>query len=258
MHVALQLYTVRRSVKWNLDQALRQAGALGYGWVETWKLPPKRKNADILRAAAAEYRVGHQSAQIAVAAMEADFAAQVNFLHASGCGIAVAAALPLAALRGGEERLKRFCQTLNRLAERFRQEDISLAFHHHHFEFLRFGSRRGIDILLEEYSGGFICDTYWAQRGGIAPESLIRRMGKRLVGVHLRDFSLERNGLRLYPADCPAGEGVLDIPAILQAAQQAGALYAAVEQNSRSPWRDAAKSLNYVRKLDVVNKEGNT
>lgn len=257
MHVALQLYTVRRSVKHDLDKALRRTGALGYGWVETWKLPPKRASAETLRAAAAEYRVGHQSAQIAVAAMEANFASQVDFLHASGCGIAVAAMLPLKTLRSGETGLKRFCESLNRLAERFRREDITLAFHHHHFEFLRFGSRRGIDILLEEFSGGFICDTYWAQRGGVAPETLIRRMGKRLVGVHLRDFSLQWKGFRPYPADCPAGEGTLDIPAILRAAKEAGALYAAVEQNSQSPWQDAEKSLNYLKKLDVLNNEGN-
>lgn len=251
MKLSLQLFTVKTQARKNLPETLARVAELGYRWVEPCKLRPSPQARDAFLHARTALGLGVSSAQVAYGALNRNLADEIDFLHVLDCSIAVVAMLPPAGAAGNPERLKAFCQGMNRLSRDCLREGIRLAFHHHHFEFARYGEKTGMELLLEELSGdiGFVCDTYWAQRAGIHPPALIHRLNRRLCGVHLRDGALHRGALFFKLRDCPLGDGALDIPQILEAARLAGAQYAAVEQRSAHPFEDAARSFNYAKPL---------
>jgi len=60
-------------------------------------------------------------------------------------------------------------------------------------------------------------DTYWAAVGGDDPAEVLGRLGDTVRFLHIKDGPVSSDTL----AQLPAGEGVMDIPAILAAAPQA-------------------------------------
>ena len=192
------------------------------------------------------------SSQIKFSQLNDDFSQTLSFLHEVECGNAVISVLPVHYILGGDEGLKRFAAEMNTLAKKYKKEGIRLAFHHHDFEFLKFGSQRGLDILLENTDPAlvfFVSDTYWAQRGGICPAALIRQLGKRVISIHLRDYTLLPPFFAARPGDCIIGSGMLDIKKILTACTETGIEFISIEQDSRNPFDDIALSLGYVKSL---------
>lgn len=245
MKLSVQLYTLRKPARKDLYGTLCAVSAAGYHAVEAARVPFTKASAEVFRRCREESGLEVRSAQIKFHLLRDDFEAMASWMHQTGCGVAVVSVLPMDVLRGGEDALKRFCGEMNGLGGRYAQEGIRLAFHHHHYEFLKFGDRRGIDILLEGLDPkrvGFVSDTYWAQKAGANPVTLLQKMQGRLAGVHLRDFTTLRRGPFLYSSDCPVGSGLLDMAAILRQAVLSGAGYGAVEQNSRNPLEDIAAS----------------
>jgi len=252
MKLSVQLYTLRKSAQKDLYGTLRSISDAGYHAVEAARIPFTPESAQVFRRCREEFGLEVRSSQIKFHLLRDDFAAMSSWMHQTLCGVAVVSVLPMDVLRGGEDALKRFCGELNQLGSRYAQEGIRLAYHHHHYEFLQFGDRRGIDIMLEETDAkrlGFVSDTYWAQKAGANPVALLQRMEGRLAGVHLRDFTMLRHGPFLYSSDCPVGSGLLDMAAILRQAVLSGAEYGAVEQNSRHPLEDIAASHAALEKL---------
>ena len=60
-------------------------------------------------------------------------------------------------------------------------------------------------------------DTYWVEVGGVSAPDLLGRLGDRVQLIHVKDGPKTRD----TSAQLPAGEGVIDIPAVLAAASQA-------------------------------------
>jgi sugar phosphate isomerase/epimerase len=193
LKISLQLFTVRKYVQKNLYNTMQQIIQIGYKSIEAARIGFDAKSAAAINRARQEFGLSVPSSQIKLTQSGNDFTQTLNFLQAVECGNAVISLLPSHHIFSGEQGLKRFAADMNALAERYRREGIRLAFHHHDFEFLKFGSKRGLDILLENTEPVlvfFVSDTYWAQKGGICPAALIRRLGKRAISIHLRDYTL--------------------------------------------------------------------
>lgn len=255
MLLSLQMYTVRRLARADLSQTLYQTAQAGYAAIEAARVPLTRSTLTALEQARTEYGLITHSFQLKYKQL-ADTAVTLPFLQRAGCRVAVVAALPFRFMHADEQRLAGFYKGLNMLGAQYNREGICLAYHHHDFEAVRFGDRRGFDVLdnaLDYNLVKLVCDTYWLQKSGYCPQLYILRHAGAVAGVHLRDYGVRGTALLPVPADCSLGEGMLDISAVLQAAQQAGASYCAVEQNSRNPLEDIAKSMNYLIKLQEYN-----
>jgi len=172
------------------------------------------------------------------------------------CPAASVSVLPGSALAGGRKGILDFAGRLNRLGSIFREDGKRLLFHHHHFEFLRFDSELGLDLLVRETDPslvGFVVDSYWAQRGGVNPAGLIRKLAGRVGGVHLRDYAI-KPALRnfspdILPVDAAVGEGNLDVPSIVEACRASGIRYLAIEQDTRDPFGSLATSVRNLKAL---------
>jgi sugar phosphate isomerase/epimerase len=258
LKISLQLFTVRKYAQKNLYDTLRKIFQLGYSSIEAARIGFDTKSAAVINRARQDFGLSVPSSQIRFTQLGNDFTQTLNFLQAVECGNAVISLLPPHYILSGEHGLKRFAADMNALAERYRREGIRLAFHHHDFEFLKFGSKRGLDILLENTDPAlvfFVSDTYWAQKGGMCPAALIRRLGKRAISIHLRDYTLLPPFFAAKPGDCRIGSGMLDINEILTACTESGIEFISIEQDSKNPFCDIVSSLDYVKSLDGMVEE---
>lgn len=134
------------------------------------------------------------------------------------------------AYRTDEAGFRRFAAEANAIGEKLNQAGLTLSYHNHSFEFVRFGRRTGLDLLYEETDPRYVraeLDTYWIQHGGGDPAAWIKKMSGRLPVIHLKDMVI-LNGQQVM---AEVGEGNLNWPGILQSCREAGVEWYAVEQD---------------------------
>lgn len=159
--------------------------------------------------------------------------------------------LPFDCILGSDEKFYSFVDSLDAQYEIYEKKGITLAYHHHNWEYITLenGKSRMEELLSRTKKIKFVHDTYWTARCGIDPVRQIEAFGSRLLGIHLRDLTFGRRILDVLPRDCAIGRGVIDFSSVLRAAERASAEYTVIEQNSDSPFEDIKFSLDTLNKL---------
>ncbi|MFC1452897.1 sugar phosphate isomerase/epimerase family protein [Verrucomicrobiota bacterium] len=151
-----------------------------------------------------------------------------------------------------EEGVSRFLDELTPVAKRLETEGMDFSYHNHNHELARYDGRPWLSRLYEQGAGRWLkaeIDTYWIQAGGGDPAEWIRLCAGREPLVHLKDMTItpERE-IRM----AEVGEGNLNWPAILQAAEDGGVEYLLVEQDSsyeRDPFESLAISYRNLKAM---------
>jgi sugar phosphate isomerase/epimerase len=165
--------------------------------------------------------------------------------------------LPFPAMKSIEAVID-FAKEANGYAERLAEHGIGLYYHNHHIEFAKFDGKYMLDIIAENSPAmGMEIDVHWVQRGGLDPVRTIEKYAGRTAMVHLKDYRigelpeaafglLETGDILGFMQEfknvvqfAEVGEGNLDFPSIIDAAQAAGAEYLLVEQDElygRTVW----------------------
>ena len=89
-------------------------------------------------------------------------------------------------------------------------------------------------------------DTYWVQYGGGDPVDWCERLQGRLPILHLKDYAI---GADARPTFAAVGQGNLDWPRIIDAADAAGCRWYAVEQDTcpGDPFESLRQSFDYIQ-----------
>lgn len=141
--------------------------------------------------------------------------------------------------------------------ERFRPAGEAIAaagkrlmYHNHHFEFMKApNGKLYLEKLMEDFAPealGFTLDTYWVQFGGGDPAAWLDRLSGRVPCIHLKDMAC----VDFEQHMAPVGEGNLNWPRILAAAEKAGAKYLLVEQDDcygEDPFDCLRRSYQFLR-----------
>lgn len=141
--------------------------------------------------------------------------------------------------------------------ERFRPAGEAIAaagkrlmYHNHHFEFMKApDGKLYLEKLMEDFAPealGFTLDTYWVQFGGGDPAAWLERLSGRVPCIHLKDMAC----VDFEQHMAPVGEGNLNWPRILAAAEKAGAKYLLVEQDDcygEDPFDCLRRSYQFLR-----------
>jgi sugar phosphate isomerase/epimerase len=165
--------------------------------------------------------------------------------------------LPFPAMKS-IQALVDFAKQANEYAERLQEQGIGLYYHNHHIEFAKFDGKYMLDVIAENSPAmGMEIDVHWVQRGGLDPVRTLEKYAGRTAMVHLKDYRigqmpeasfglLESGDFAGFMAEfrnvvqfAEVGEGNLDFPAIIPAAEAAGAQYMLVEQDElygRTVW----------------------
>lgn len=124
---------------------------------------------------------------------------------------------------------QRLGQTLERAALLCSKHDLTIFHHNHDFEFQTFGTRTGLEIMLENADASLVkteLDVYWAQFAGFNPVDWVKKLDGRVPLLHVKDMSKDES--RTFEI---VGEGVLDFDAIFKAGDASGVEWYIVEQD---------------------------
>ncbi|MDQ0616836.1 sugar phosphate isomerase/epimerase family protein [Arthrobacter globiformis] len=246
-------------------ETLRKVSAIGYNAVEISQIPMTPDNVAELNRSRAE--LGMDIAALSVAmetpkGMPADslkdhFDKVVDDAKRLDTRLLRIGMLPFAAMKSIGAVVD-FAKQANEYAERLQEHGISLYYHNHHIEFAKFDGKYMLDIIADNSPAmGMEIDVHWVQRGGLDPVRTLEKYAGRTAMVHLKDYRigqlpesafglLESGDVAGFMAEfkdvvqfAEVGEGNLDFPAIIPAAQSAGAQYLLVEQDQlygRTVW----------------------
>lgn len=150
--------------------------------------------------------------------------------------------------------LKRFLVELAPIAERLAQEGMDFSYHNHNHELARYGDKTWLEMLYEQAPPEMLkaeLDTYWIQAGGGDPAAWVRKCAGRQPVLHLKDMVVtpEREQRMVE-----IGEGNMNWPAILQAAEESGVEWYLVEQDEcydRDPFESLVISYRNLRAMGL-------
>jgi sugar phosphate isomerase/epimerase len=153
---------------------------------------------------------------------------------------------------GGEEGFRAFAHDATEIGKQLAAAGLTFSYHNHSFEFARFGSRTGLDIIYDESDPQYLkaeIDTYWVQHGGGDVIAWIRRMEDRMPVIHFKDMVIY-DGQQIM---AEIGEGNLNWSGILTACAEAGVEWYAIEQDRcmRDPFESLKISYQNLRSMGV-------
>ena len=254
MNFGVQTFTIRKAQKRCIRDAYLPLIRLGVRSFEVARIKFTRKNAQEIKSLIDEYGIEIASIQVKPKDVFKSTDRVIEFCKITGCKRVVISMLPISCILGGEARFYRFLSTLDSWCDTYMRCGITLAYHHHNWEYMKLscGKTRMAELLSKTERLRFVHDTYWTARSGISPEAQIREFGDRLIGIHLRDLTFKRRGIDVIPKDAEIGGGVIDFSSVLAAASEVGCSYYVIEQKTKHPYKDIEKSLAY---LNALTKE---
>ena len=152
------------------------------------------------------------------------------------------------------EGVRRFVDELAPIAERLAQAGMDFSYHNHNHEFAKYRDKLWIQALFDLAPPEmlkFEIDTYWVQAGGADPALWVRKCAGREPLLHLKDMRVTPDREQRF---AEIGEGNLNWPAILQAAQEGGVEWYLVEQDQcydRDPFQSLAVSYHNLRAMGL-------
>ncbi len=265
--IAIQLYSVRDEAAADLRGTLSAIKEMGYEGVEFAGL--HGYSAADIKAMCADIGLTPISAHVPSYDMIADPEGVLRTYAEIGCRyVAIPYLTP--ECRPGTDGFARVVENAAMLGEVAKGLGMTLLYHNHDFEFEKLDGKYALEVLYDTVPATLLqteLDTCWVRVGGEEPSAYVRRFASRAPVVHLKDYAggksehmYELIGIESEAAPeenpfefRPVGSGVQDMPAIIAAAEAAGAEWLVVEQDQPSmglsPIECAKKSIGYLRSL---------
>ena len=246
--VAVQMYTLREYLKTPQDIAssLARVRAIGYRAVQLSGLGPIA-DAELVRMLAGEGLVCCATHEPGPEILDAP-ARVVERLQALGCRI-TAYPYPAGIDLGTLDAVRAFAARLDAAGRQLHAAGLVLCYHNHHLEFRRLEGQTVLEHLYSLTDPRHLQgepDTYWVQYGGGDPVAWCERLQGRLPILHLKDYAI---GADARPTFAAIGQGNLDWPRIIDAADAAGCQWYAVEQDTcpGDPFESLRQSFDYIQ-----------
>lgn len=265
--IAIQLYSVRDDAAADMRGTLQKIREMGYDGVEFAGL--HGHTAEEVREMCQEIGLLPLSAHVPYDEMVADPEGVLGQYAAIGCRyVAIPYLMPELPPRNA--RLCGCHPECRYAGGSCQPAGHDSAVHNHDFEFQKIDGKYALEVLYDTVPASLLqteLDVCWVRVGGEEPAAYIRKYTGRAPVVHLKDYAggksehmYELIGIQSehapeeHPFEFrPVGSGVQDIPAILAAADDAGAKWLVVEQDQPSmgltPMECARASIGYLRGL---------
>jgi sugar phosphate isomerase/epimerase len=267
LKLGVQLWTVKDELQRDYAGTLRVLAHMGLRRVELYELggPPAAQTKRALQAAGLECI----SAHVRLWELEADLHDKIECAHEIGIRTLVVPVpwMPPDSLRralGGDmlrvlaeettlDNWKRTAELLNSYGEQLQKADLALAYHNHNIDFRRFGDHVAYELLVAATDASYVrleLDCGWVASAGLDPAIYLERWPHRYMALHVKDVKagfVPNVGMQTTPTE--VGSGVMNWPAILQAAYTAGVREYYIEQEGpfvRPPLESVKISVDYV------------
>ena len=90
----------------------------------------------------------------------------------------------------------------NRLGKKVKDAGLTMLYHNHFHEWRVRNGKYLMDMFYDATDPelvSFEYDTFWAARGGVDPLAYLKKMGKRVKIIHLKDMAATANPVNLVP-----------------------------------------------------------
>ena len=257
MKFGVQTFTIRKEQKKDFLQSYLPLIKMNITDLEIARIDFTRENAIKIKEIIDEYGINPVSIQVKPKYVFFDVDGVVEFCNIVGCKNVVISMLPFKCILGSESEFYRFVNSLDPITETYAKKGITLAYHHHNWEYIKLsnGKTRMQELVSHTSKIKFVHDTYWTARCGIDPVKQIEIFSDRLLGIHLRDLTFKKRGIDVLSVDTSIGDGVIDFSRVLKAASDVGCSYYVIEQKTKTPYLDIEKSYKYLNSIISDNKE---
>ncbi|MDZ7718808.1 MAG: TIM barrel protein [Balneolaceae bacterium] len=147
-------------------------------------------------------------------------------------------------------------EVFNKAGEVMAENGLTFMYHAHGYEFQPHGEGTLFDYIVENTDPEnvkFQMDVFWAHFGGANPEFLLKTYPNRWVSLHLKDMRKgtlkDHTGLTDTDNDVILGTGELNIPNIINAANEIGIDYMFIEDESSDPLYQVPETIEYLKSL---------
>ena len=256
--IGLQLYTLRNPIKQDLGKTIREVAEIGYKQVESYGFPSPQSLELITqsRERGMEVNSSHFNWDCVLHPEKKGVQPFGEVLETARKHKLTDLVVPY--LHGADREdlaaYEKTAESLNKGAALAKEAGIRLSYHNHAFEFqpMTIG-KTGFDVFVEAFSRDmlFEMDVFWVKVGGVDPVSMIRKLGKRISQLHLKDLKkgtpCPNYGKLEQAAFDEIGDGMIPMKPIMRAARKAGVRHCHVEQDhSPSPIESIRKSLGHL------------
>lgn len=211
MDYSYQLYSARNET--SLDDTLRTLKSLGYAQVEGWG----GQFGDPSALAASVHNAGltMPTAHMGMQQLE-DSAGALKIADIVGVETVFCPAPPSADYREGKGDWHKFAADLGRAADAFKAAGKGFGYHNHHWEFSKTADgRTPIEIILDASPNiGWEMDLAWVVKAGEDPLVWMKKLGSRIVAIHVKDIAPEGECLD-EDGWADVGQGTLDWKSLL-------------------------------------------
>ena len=255
--ISVQLYSVRNEIDMDLAGTLRAVREAGFDRVETYNMNDMP---------AADLRVLLDDAGLSVGSMHAsyervagDIGAVAEDAHTLGSPWVAVAWIP----HEGDfdvDDIDRAIADFTAAGEVLKSEGLRFAYHCHGYEFREAeGGGTLFDRFMENTEPGVVdveMDVFWVKWPGADPVALIEKYPGRFPLYHMKDM---REGTELgdlsghapLETNVPVGMGMIDFPAIVQAAEAQGVEEYIIEYEHTDALISIQQSLEYRKSLEA-------
>ncbi len=246
--IGLQLYTLRERMKDNFVDTLKEISNIGYRGVEFAGYG--NLQARELREIVQDLGLMPVSSHVALADLEEHLASEIEYAKELGLSYLVCPYLPEPRRQSVRDYLE-LAESLEKIGETCRVEGLTFCYHNHAFEFL-------IQTEVNEYALDSLfrltqkeavqaeLDLYWIEYARESATTYLQKYMGRVPLVHVKDMS--RDPDRRFMA---LGEGMLDLPQMVQVAKDSGTKWLFVEQDvcEGDPLKSVTTSYAYLTAL---------
>lgn len=233
---SVQLYSVRDAIDADLDAAVARVAEIGFRNVEPYAF--HLRTADYKRAFAAS---GIQAPSGHAPVIDSDDAASIFDAAAElGMTTVIDPFIPTDRWQTADD-VHRIADRVNELTEQAKGHGLEFGYHNHQWEFVnKVDGRPVYDLFVELLAPDTVLevDTFWATVGGADTPAVLRALGDRVRALHIKDGKISGDIATVLPSSesalivpealkaafenqTPAGQGDVDVKAILDAAPNA-------------------------------------
>lgn len=250
-NIGLQLYSLRDQVKVNLDSALAFVKAQGITDVEMW---PERAGltSEQYKAKLDQYGLKPSSAHYGMSLFRDSIDKIIAEAKIFGNQYVGTAWIDHKADTITFAEIQEAVKVFNEAGKKLKENGLQFFYHIHGFEFVPYEGGTYFDYLYnntDPENVKFEEDIFWAKHGGQDPIEFLKKYGKRVALMHIKDMdkSVVGNltGHEDVKMDVPWGTGQIDIKGVLLLGKEMGIQHFFLEDESPTVTAQIPQSLKF-------------
>ena len=244
--ISVQLYTVRRLMRENVEKTIADVAKIGYSQVEfagyydrTAKQIKDMLDANDLKS---------PSMHVDLDLIQGDkLKKMIEYSNIVGHKYIIVPFLKPEE-RATIDQYKRHTENFNKIGEECNKAGLKFAYHNHEFEFAAIDGVVPMDIMLNESDADLFniqMDLYWAIDGGVKPVEYFKRYPGRFPLCHVKDMTKDGQMVDV-------GHGDINFAEIFAHSELAGLEYYVVEHDQpENPLASITNSYNALEQMKV-------